>query len=128
MPLFNSQLIPQSGNDSRVVVWNLTSGEMIQELCVPSAGFISCLAWVLLSDSEEDVCVFGASNGNIHLYERSKGHPLFTFCSITVAHEGTIESLAWDSVHRRLASVGNSKARLWNVSPEASKSFCKRSY
>ena len=101
---------------------------MIQELCVPSAGFISCLAWVLLSDSEEDVFVFGASDGNIHLYEWSKGHPLFTFCSITVVHKGAIESLAWDSIHCCLASVGNSEARLWNVSPKASKLFCKCSY
>ena len=68
-PPFNSQLIRHSGNDSRVVVWNLTSGEMIQEFCVPSIGFISCLAWIKLSDGEEDMFVFGASDGNIHLYE-----------------------------------------------------------
>ena len=92
-PLFNLQLIPQSGNDSCLIVWNLTSDEMIQELCVPSAGFISCLIWVLLSNSEEEAFVFGASNGNIHLYKQSKGHPLFTFCSIMVVHKGTIESL-----------------------------------
>ena len=127
-PLTYSQLICQSGNNSRVVVWNLTSGEMIQEFCVPSAGFISCLAWIKLSDGEEDMFVFGASDGNIHLYERSKGHSLFTLYSITVAHEGAIESLAWDSIHCHLASVGNSEVRLWNVSPKASKSVCERSY
>ena len=127
-PPFNSQLIRQSGNDSRVVVWNLTSGEMIQEFCVPSAGFISCLAWIKLSDGEEDVFVFGASDRNIHLYEQSKDHPLFAFCLVTVAHEGAIESLTWDSIHHCLASVGDSEVSLWNVSPKASKSFCKRNY
>ena len=72
--------------------------------------------------------VFGASNGNTHLYERSKGHSLFAFCSVTVVHEGAIESLAWDFVHHCLASVGDSEVGLWDVSPEASKSFCKRNY
>ena len=119
---FCSQLIRWSGNDSCVVVWNLTSSKMLQEFCVPSAGFISCLVWIKLSDGEEDTFVFGASDGNIHLYKWSKDHPLCTFCSIVVAHKGTIESLAWDSVHCHLASVGNSEVGLWNVSSKASKS------
>ncbi|KAG6381506.1 WD40-repeat-containing domain protein [Boletus reticuloceps] len=114
-------MLLSGGNDSRVVLWNLISGEMIQEYCVPSAGFVSCLAWVNLSN-EEDAFVFGASDGNIHLYARGKDSPLFAFCSVTLAHEGTIESVAWDSIHRRLASVGNGEVRLWKVGDEA-KSF-----
>ena len=43
-------------------------------------------------------------------------------------HEGAIESLAWDFVHRCRASVGDSEVSLWDVSPEASKSFCKCNY
>ncbi|KAG6372572.1 WD40-repeat-containing domain protein [Boletus reticuloceps] len=103
----NGSMLLSGGNDSRVVVWNLTSGEMIQEFCVPSAGFISCLTWIYLSNEEEDAFVFGASDGNIYLYARGKDQPLFAFCSLTLVHEGAIESLAWDTVHRRLASVGN---------------------
>ena len=52
----------QSGNDSRIVIWSLSSEEMIQEVCVPSTGFISCLKWIGLSD-QEDTFVFGASDG-----------------------------------------------------------------
>ena len=69
------------------------------EFCVPSAGFISCLAWIKLSNGEKVTFVFRASDGSIHLYEWSKGYPHFAFCSVTVAHEGAIESLAWDSIH-----------------------------
>ncbi|KAF9232169.1 hypothetical protein BU15DRAFT_81533 [Melanogaster broomeanus] len=43
-------MLLSGGNDSHVVVWNLSSGEMIQEICIPSAGFISCLAWIKLTD------------------------------------------------------------------------------
>ena len=82
------------GNDSCVVVWSLVSGEMIQEFCVPSAGFISCLAWVKFSDGGEDMFIFGASDGNIHLYERRKDVPLFAFSSIILAHDGAIEGFA----------------------------------
>ncbi|KAI9455841.1 WD40-repeat-containing domain protein [Boletus coccyginus] len=106
------------GNDSRVVLWSLSSGEMTQEICVPSAGFISCLAWLKLTDRDEDAFVFGASDGNIHLYQRSEDSPLFTFSSICFAHCGAIESLAWDSQHHRLASVGDGEARVWKVAPD----------
>lgn len=107
------------GNDSRVVIWNLCSGEMIQEVCIPSAGFISCLAWIKLSEPE-DAFVFGASDGGIHLYERRKDESLFTFRSITLAHGGAIESFAWDPVRSRLASAGSGQVQLWKLGPEAS--------
>ena len=64
----NPDLIFVTGNDSRIVIWNLSSGEMLQEICAPSAGFISCLAWIKLADRDEDSFVFSASDGNIHLY------------------------------------------------------------
>lgn len=96
---------------------------MIQEFCVPSAGFISCLAWVKFSNGGEDAFIFGASDGNIHLYERRKDVPLFAFCSIILAHDGAIEGFAWDSVHCRLASVGNGEVKLWNVIPESSELY-----
>jgi WD40 repeat protein len=110
-----------SGNDSHVVVWSLASGEMVQELCIPSAGYISCLAWLKLGDHDEDSFVFGASDGNIHLFQCSKDSPPFFFVSITAAHAGAIESLTWDSHHRRLASVGARELCVWNVALDLSK-------
>ena len=111
------------GNDSRVVIWNLASGEMIQEFCIPSAGFMSCLAWVKLSDRGEDTFIFGASDRNVHLYEHRKDAPLFAFRSIILTHEGAIKGFTWDSVHCCLASVGNGEVKLWNVNPESSEFY-----
>lgn len=94
---------------------------MVQELCIPSAGYISCLMWLKLADHNEDSFVFGASDGNIHLFQRSKDSPLFSFTSVTAAHASTIESLAWDSHHQWLASVGAGELRVWNVALDLSK-------
>ncbi|KIK76610.1 hypothetical protein PAXRUDRAFT_169373, partial [Paxillus rubicundulus Ve08.2h10] len=107
-----------------IVIWNLASGEMMQEISVLSAGFISCLAWVKLSDENEDAFVFGVSDGNIHLYEQCMDMPLFSFSSITLANAGAVESLAWDLVHRHLASVGDGEVQVWKVGPDGSKSKC----
>lgn len=93
---------------------------MLQEICVPSAGFISCFVWIKLADRDEDAFVFGASDGNVHLYQRTDDNPLFSFTSIALAHEGAIESIAWDLHHRRLASVGNGEVRVWKVAPDES--------
>ena len=109
-----------AGNDSRIVIWNLSSGEMLQEICTPSAGFISCLAWIKLADRDEDSFVFGASDGNIHLYQRTNENPVFCFLSITLAHAGALEFLEWDPHHHRLASVGDSEVHVWKVSPDES--------
>ncbi|KIK73991.1 hypothetical protein PAXRUDRAFT_176947, partial [Paxillus rubicundulus Ve08.2h10] len=111
-------MLLSGGNNSRIVIWNLSSGEMMQEISVPSAGFISCLACVKLSDENKDAFVFGASDGNIHLYEQRKDTPLFSFSSITLTNAGTVESLAWDLVHCHLASVGDGEVQVWKVGPD----------
>jgi WD40 repeat protein len=72
------------------------------------------------TDRDEDSFVFGASDVNIHLYQRANGNPVFCFLSITLAHVGAVESLEWDPHHRRLASVGNGKVHVWKVSQDQS--------
>ena len=109
-----------TGNDSRIVIWNLSSGEMLQEICTPSAGFISCLAWIKLADRDEDSFVFGASGGNIHLYQCMNEHPVFCFLSITLAHVGAVEFLEWDPHHHQLASIGDGEVHVWKASPDQS--------
>jgi hypothetical protein len=64
-------LTAEIGNDSRVVVWSLTSGEMIQEIVSPVAGYISAITWIDVNDREEMTFAFGASDGNVQIYERT---------------------------------------------------------
>jgi hypothetical protein len=63
-------LTAEIGNDSRVVVWGLTSGEMIQEIVSPVAGYISAITWIDVDDHGETFA-FGASDGNVQIYERT---------------------------------------------------------
>jgi WD40 repeat protein len=72
------------------------------------------------TDRDEDSFVFGASDVNIHLYQRANGNPVFCFLSITLAHVGAVESLEWDPHHHRLASVGDGKVHVWKVSQDQS--------
>ncbi|KAG1722554.1 uncharacterized protein EDB91DRAFT_1032179, partial [Suillus paluster] len=53
------------------VVWSLVSGEMIQEIFAPAAGYISAIIWMDIDDHGESTFAFGASDGNIQVYERS---------------------------------------------------------
>ncbi|KAG1766211.1 WD40-repeat-containing domain protein, partial [Suillus occidentalis] len=105
------------GNDSRIVVWNLVSGEMIQEIFTPAAGYISAITWMDGDDGGETTFAFGASDGNIQVYERSND---VSHRSTTMSHSGAVESLAWDPVHRRLASAAGGRPHLWTLTQDKS--------
>ncbi|KAG1858600.1 WD40-repeat-containing domain protein, partial [Suillus tomentosus] len=115
-------LLLTGGNDSQIAVWNLVSGEMIQEIFAPAAGYISAIVWVDIDDRGESAFAFGASDGNIQIYERSNDvsaiGALFEIRSTTIGHSGAVESLAWDPVHRRLASTGDGLPLVWNLTPD----------
>jgi hypothetical protein len=44
---------------------------MIQEIFAPGAGYISAIIWMDFDDHGESAFAFGASDGNIQIYERS---------------------------------------------------------
>ncbi|KAG1736392.1 WD40-repeat-containing domain protein [Suillus paluster] len=110
-------LASKIGNDSCIVVWSLVSSEMIQEIFTPAAGYISAIIWMDVNNHGETTFAFGASDGNIQVYERSND-ALFTFQSTTMGHSDVVESLAWDPVHRRLASAAGGRPHLWNLTPD----------
>ncbi|KAG2115322.1 WD40 repeat-like protein [Suillus discolor] len=110
-------LLITGGNDSRIVVWSLVSGEMIQEIFAPGAGYISAIIWMDFDDHGESAFAFGALDGNIQIYERSND-ALFEFRSTTIGHSGAVESLAWDPVHRRLASASDGLPCVWHLTPD----------
>lgn len=56
------------GNDGQLVVWNLLTGERIQDIDCAFNGQISCSVWV---DTKETF-VFGCADGSIHLYKWSE--------------------------------------------------------
>ncbi|KAG2740868.1 WD40 repeat-like protein [Suillus brevipes Sb2] len=110
-------LLLTGGNDSRIVIWSLVSGEMIQEIFTPAAGYISAITWIHVDNRSEASFAFGASDGNIQVYERSN-NALFEIQSITIGHSGAVESLAWDPVHRQLASAAGGRPHVWNLTTD----------
>ncbi|KAG2341222.1 WD40 repeat-like protein, partial [Suillus weaverae] len=110
-------LLLTGGNDSQIVVWSLVSGEMMQEIFTPAAGYISAITWMHGNDHSEMSFAFGASDGNIQVYERSNDE-LFEFQSMTISHSSAVESLAWDPVHQRLASAGSGRPHVWKFTSD----------
>ncbi|KAG2095102.1 WD40-repeat-containing domain protein, partial [Suillus discolor] len=110
-------LLLTGGSSSFLLLYFLASGEMIQEIYSPAAGYISAITWTDIDDRGETMFAFGASDGNIQMYERIND-ALFEFRSTTIGHSGAIESLAWDPYHCRLASVGDGHPQVWNLTPD----------
>jgi hypothetical protein len=54
-----------------------------------------------------------------HANNIQPGQALFEFRSTTIGHSGAVESLAWDSVHRRMASAGDGCLHIWNFTPDS---------
>lgn len=50
---------------------------------------------------------------------------LFEFQSTTIGHSGAVESLAWDPVHRQLASTGDGLPLVWNLMPDSKLPACQ---
>ncbi|KAG1795523.1 uncharacterized protein BJ212DRAFT_1489728 [Suillus subaureus] len=99
------------------MVWSLTSGEMIQEIVSPVAGYISAITWIDVDDRGETTFAFGASDGNIQIYERIDD-ALSNFAVLPLGHSGLVELLAWDPVHHRLASASDGRPHIWNFTPD----------
>ncbi len=73
-----------SGDDACLVVWNLKTGENVQDIWCTFNGPVSCIAWIASDkQNEEDVLVFGCADGSLHVYERMD-HNVSTMASLPV--------------------------------------------
>lgn len=56
------------GNDGQLMIWNILSGERIQDIDCAFNGHVSCLVW---ADTRE-LFAFGCADGSVHLYNWSE--------------------------------------------------------
>ncbi|KLO04610.1 WD40 repeat-like protein, partial [Schizopora paradoxa] len=107
-----------SGDDAAsVIVWNLTTGELVQSIQCPFNGAISAVVWIHLRDTKDTCFVFGCADGSLHVYRRKGANLSFEFVSVnSEGHDGPIEDLCFDPVHCRIASVGGGHPQVWKVS------------
>jgi hypothetical protein len=57
-----------AGDDAKLIIWNLTTGEKLQEISCVFHGPISASTWIQLGDGDQRFFVFGCADGTIHLY------------------------------------------------------------
>jgi WD40 repeat protein len=57
------------GDDSKLIVWSLQSGEPVQEILCRFNGAIGAICWIS-PESNEASFVFGCADGSIHVYRR----------------------------------------------------------
>jgi hypothetical protein len=60
-----------SGDDGLVVLWNLKTGETLQEISCAFHGPVSALAWVGFGEDKDESFIFGCADGSLHLYRRT---------------------------------------------------------
>ncbi|KAJ3551974.1 hypothetical protein NP233_g12978 [Leucocoprinus birnbaumii] len=115
--------LASGGDDCQISVWNIGAVEArgldpAWTAHVPEHGAVCSCTWASLSTGRGPFfLIFSCVDGSIHVYRQVDGG-VFEFVLKTISHTGAIEDLAFDPIHNRLASVGDSRLILWNVGPQ----------
>ncbi|TDL24059.1 WD40 repeat-like protein, partial [Rickenella mellea] len=107
-------LLLSGGDDAKLVVWNLGTGEDIQHISCVVNGAVGAVAWITFG-TVDSAFVFGCADGTLHVYRRQCDSQ-FQFCTTSIAHSGPVEGIAFDRTHRKVATVGGGGPQVWNVS------------
>ncbi|KZS99825.1 WD40 repeat-like protein, partial [Laetiporus sulphureus 93-53] len=107
----DSAVLLTGADDGYLMIWNMQSGEKIQEIPCFFHGAISAISWL----GEALSFVFVSSDGVLHLYRRPDLSSMFEVSSLTIAHDDTVQDIKFDRNHRRVASVGGGSAQVWTL-------------
>ena len=58
------------GDDAELVVWNLSTGEMMQTIPCPFFGAVGAIVWLPAMSVLSHGFAFGCADGSIHIYTR----------------------------------------------------------
>ncbi len=99
--------LASAGWDSRVVVWDVTSGQAILEL-EGHDHLVDSIAW----SADERYLASGDVHGNIKLWDAINGEPIATLTE----HHSNINALTFSPDSTELASAGaDNTVKLWSV-------------
>ncbi|KAI0948070.1 hypothetical protein AcW1_009672 [Taiwanofungus camphoratus] len=114
----DGSLLLSDGDDALLVIWNLQSGEKLQEIQCLFHEPISAIVWIELGHGKNQLAfVFGCADGTLHIYEHWDSAALFEFLSLTAAHNGAVEDVDFDSHYGRIASIGSGTTEVWKLTP-----------
>jgi len=75
-------LIASLGDDALVVLWNLETGEILQEISCSYMGFVTAACWITTMRNEVKAFAFGCVDGSIHVYALDRGDVSCFYASI----------------------------------------------
>ncbi|KLO04086.1 WD40 repeat-like protein, partial [Schizopora paradoxa] len=107
--------LSSSNNDTFVIIWNIKTGEAVQKINKAYHVVISSIVWIVLNDSTEPAFVFGCADGSLHLYKKQTCQRMFEFIAMETCHNSAVESLAFNPIHCRLASIGGDFPQVWKL-------------
>ncbi|THH06092.1 hypothetical protein EW146_g9717 [Bondarzewia mesenterica] len=114
------------GDDPVSIIWNLRTGENMQEINCVFHGPVAAITWIDLGAGDRKAFVFGCADGTLHLYWRGDINSHFEFVSLTIAHDdGAVEDIAYDPVHSRIATAGGGTFTSLVLSPPKKKYISK---
>ena len=58
-------------DDGLVVVWDLRTGSLLQEVHVPFNGPIVTCRWIPIEQGDSEAFAFGCADGSLHVYART---------------------------------------------------------
>jgi len=123
-------LFAHSADDGMLIIWNLEDGSEEQTISIAFNGPVTLVAWI--SDSlgtPNEAFAFSTADGNLFIYAYHTvcfkfslvgylltiGQNYYDFTFSTVAHNGVIKDIAFDTFHKHLATVGTGCMKLWEI-------------
>jgi len=80
------------GDDAQVIIWNLHSGELMQQFFCYFNGYVALSVWVNFGEQNDIGFAFGCADGSLHIYQQDKQtvQILKSFCldELTICFQG----------------------------------------
>ncbi|KAH8978130.1 WD40-repeat-containing domain protein [Lactarius hatsudake] len=99
------------GDDSRVVVWSVASGERLFAVERPFNGAATAVSWTSRDNSR---FVVGYASGDLHLF-RNESEKSYCDSLGVSGGKGSVEGIVYDETHDRIASICADSAMLWKI-------------
>ncbi|KAH9928230.1 WD40-repeat-containing domain protein [Amylocystis lapponica] len=101
-PSQDGTVLLSGGDDAILRIWNLESGELMQEMSCYFHGPIGAITWVDLGEGLDKAFVFGCGDGTLHVYARDDKTGTFQFQFLISGHGDHVEDVKFDARHGRI--------------------------